>query len=727
MRTRTGLALVTFLGLGLSAATASAQLKGSDTLEEVTKDAIAAIPISGFTYLGGGSGAGESAMQAGTQAIAPMSRQLNSGASDAAKCTATAKQLAIALDGVAVVTGNPAHGDSLNQTATTTDDCSDSIEGKTLTGILKADGVTPCDASDGCSTPGQYTFADWKDVLSMVYGGMNNVSAQAKLFTAGGAACTYSVTQTTTASNETAGDSACGAGQVCFPNNKCGALGNVGYRNPARINCDSPVRRALAASYGNLFSDVGTTFACRTGTCTSLRHAYRRDDLSGTTDTFTSLVGLPSIPNLTKAFANNSPMPDRSATANAFCNAGPLPMNKGDADYLDNDPIRRAVDHNLVSGARVGLEQVSEFDSPSFGGNNNDANCNKGAIPTEHGSPTEPGVWPNPNLNQHDPATTSNATAMLAEMGSNGAGGVARGNKTRTCLGLVLPVSIPANFNNKQAYFGADPTTSAAPVVCDQLDQDGVSSAVASVIMDTLHSSDALCPNGTPQPCTLPFKFDPTLASTHNFNCLSDLVVPAVVGGYADRRIFNVHVVDSAGHYVKDNFINPNIPLSAARQNRVVAGFYRIHTTTNTNKNGSNPQVANCRTMSSTEQIGCLVKANTCSIGFAGREAADDILTLGSASNFAIMLKGFRPTVSNIQNLVNGNAANSYPASRVLWLNSINGFTGMSAQETQLFNFENTPASIDPIVVNRNFVQYPATDAGGNPLNRMKVCPATFP
>ena len=84
----------------------------------------------------------------------------------------------------------------------------------------------------------------------------------------------------------------------------------------------NPVRQALVDSYGNIFQDVPPTQSCRTGTCTKLRHAFRRDDLSGTTDTFVSLVGLTTIANPTKAFANNSPTPDRAAVANPFCNAG---------------------------------------------------------------------------------------------------------------------------------------------------------------------------------------------------------------------------------------------------------------------------------------------------------------------------------------------------------------------------------------------------------------------
>lgn len=735
MRTRTALAGTALIALGLNAGPASAQLslRGSDTLEEVTKEAIINAGLTAsLTYVGGGSGAGENAMLGGTQKIAPMSRPLQNAA-----CVPGAEQLVVGLDGIAVVGGNQVAGDSLDQTADPNDNCSDTISAKTVTGIMKADGVTPCDASDGCSPAGTYVFANWKEVLAMVYGGVNHNTAVGAINSAGGVACTYQSFAVCPASGAIpancapgclpgdhcleGNDSTCPAGQVCFPNNKCGDPAVVGTRNAGRVNCMNPVRVFLANNYGSIFGDLGTPHTCRNGTCTTLRHAFRRDDLSGTTDTFTGLVGLPGIANPTRAFNNNSPQADRQAAANPFCNAGERPMNKGDSDYLDLDPIRRAVDHQFVGGIRSGLEQVSEFDSPTFGGNNNDATCNalvggSVKIPQDRASTIQPGIWPDPNI--------PNSTALLqADLGSNGTGGVLRTTSTRTCLGLVVPVTLPANFSTAtQAFFG---DASGNPVACDIVAEDGVSNAVAAVIMDTQHSATALCPNGTPQPCLLPYKFDPAVPTTHhNFNCISDQLNPNVVGGYQDRRVFNLHPIDVNGHYVRDNYLNPAIPttsLSAARQARVVSAYYRLHTTTTTNLHNSVPTGGPCRLFSSTAQIGCLVKANTCSIGFAGREAADDLSIPGTvAQNLAFMIEGVRPTTANIQNLVTG-AGTVYPISRALWLNSIGGFSGASAAEQALYAFESVPANIDPIILSKNFTVVPPG------VTRLKSCPATFP
>jgi len=707
MRLKKGLAGATFLVLGVGGASnafAQLQLRGSDTLEDVTKDAVSAAGLTAsITYVGGGSGAGENAMVGGTQVIAPMSREIG-----AALCKPASQQLLVGLDGLAVVAGSQTGGDSESLTPATTDDCSDTISGGTTLNVAS------CVANDGCTTAGQYTFSSWKDVLALIYGGQNHNTGATTNAAADGA-CTYAPPP-----NEATADAACTAagfpGEVCYPNNKCGNPALVGRRNPARLNCLNPVRQALVDSYGSIFQDVAPTQSCRTGTCTKLRHAFRRDDLSGTTDTFVSLVGLTTIANPTKAFANNSPAKDRAAVANPFCNAGPQPMNKGDSDYLDLDPIRRAADLELVSGNRFGLEQVGQL-VPTFGGNNNDASCmlSIGGVPLQpddHASSTQPGIWPDPNV--------ANSEALLqADLGFDSVNGGLLPSPyaptTRLCLGLVLPVTLPANYSTVQQAYWGDATTG-TPVACDILDPPGVgpNRAIAPVIMDTLHSATALCPNGTHQPCDLPYKVDPNSPDGKNFNCFQNQLNPNLTG-YLDMRALNIHPVDVAGHYVKDNYVNPNITLSAARQARVVSGYYRLHTTRNTTRNGSVPKIASCQQFTSTDQIGCLVKANTCTIGFAGREAADKTLP---GANFALRMEGIVPSTQNIQNLVIAGATPIYPISRKLWLNALNGFSTATAAETSLFNFESVPGNIDPIIQGRNFVQVPST------VTRLRACPS---
>jgi hypothetical protein len=656
------MATAAFLTLGLGAvpkANAQLLMKGSDTLEDVAKDAIAAAGLSAaITYVGGGSGGGQGAMTSTppTQQIAPMSRQLNSTA-----CTtlgATIGQELIGLDGIAIVAGNQPGGDSDEQTASTADDCNDNISGGTVLA------VPGCTTADGCDASGNYTFTDWKDVLAVVYAGQNHTSA-AQLIS--------------------------------------------GARNPARINCGGAVRRTLVDNWGALFQNGTGAQSCRTGACTKLRHAFRRDDISGTTDTFVGLVGLVAIPPYTTAFDASPvflPKPDAAATANPFCNAGEKKMNKGDSDYLDLDPIRRATDQQ--SGTRLAFEQVGEGSLPAFGGNNNDTNCTDGdstvsgiqaqVPPTDSSSSSAPNVLPSQVI-------TGSTAALQDELGFPAGGAAVTKPNTRVCLGLVLPIVVPGNYTSEDAFFGANAST--APVQCSIDPVTGTTVRVNKIIDTTFTAS--LCPDGKPQPCLVPVN---NSTGTNNFNCYVAGLNPALLPLRTNTG-YNLHPLTSAGLFKRDNYVNPNIPISggipAARQNRVVTAFMRLHFNQVTNLNGSAPTLPAgqfCRQLSATNQIGCLVKANTCTIGFAGREGVDPNSV---ADNFAFKLNNIAPSKTNIQNLVTTAAlTDDYPLARGLYVNSVIGFSAVTGNELTLLNYVRNPANIDPIIIARNFVEVPA-------------------
>jgi hypothetical protein len=269
-------------------------LKGSDTLEEVTTDVLAACPGAtshGVSYQGTGSTAGENAMTAGTQTVAPMSRFLNLTAGVcngpppgspgfvAGAGASTAEGLVIGLDGVAIVAGQAnatACGGGLAFSAARSFQVTDS----TGAPVINCSG---CDV--GTST---YHLQTWRDVLALVYAGK-----------------THAMTGTTR-------------------------------------DCAGDVRRSLVNNWASLFET-----GCTGASCTQLKRAFRRADLSGTTDTFLGLVGLNSMPlaqNVTGATAKQID----------FCNANSAVLFGGDSDYLDNDPIRRPCDTNEEACARDG-------------------------------------------------------------------------------------------------------------------------------------------------------------------------------------------------------------------------------------------------------------------------------------------------------------------------------------------------------------------------------------
>lgn len=631
-------ALALLLGVGAASSASALDMKGSDTLAEVTKDAVSLCGLAtAINYVGGGSGTGQAAMVAGTQQIAPMSRELNGTA-----CTANSNQLLIGLDGISIITSNQTFGDSVSQTADLTDDCSDSLDGGTsLT-------VAGCVAADGCTTPGTYTFTDWKDVLAMVYGGQNHTTAAQLINNA---------------------------------------------RNPARINCAGAVRQALVNNWAAIFTDSALDpQPCRSTSCLRLKHAFRRADASGTTDTFVSLVGMVAIPNYTTVNPGSGLSPD--ATANPFCNAGTNLMSKGDSDYLDLDPIRRIVDSDSASNGRLGFEQVAQgYQTPSnppvvLGVD--DRTEPPVAVLADYSMSTEQNVLP-------DPSIAGSAALQVAAL------------QTRKGLGVVLVIEIPGNYTDERvAYYSSVPFMG-EPTLC-------APGKFAPAIPDLLHPSTALCPNGKNQPCLLPVNADNP--AVLNFNCLNNSPLPASPP-LKDNRVYNLLVVDSSGHYVRDNYINPSLTLSATRQNRVVSAFFRLHATQVTNLGGFAPGI-NCKKFTSTEQIGCLVAASPCSIGFAGRESVDNAL------NIATQVAGIQPTVTNIQNLVTLGTP-IYPLARRLWVNSLNGFPNVTGdQQTFLRCFEGlvpgvSQNDIDLVVQHRNFVMVPPG------VNRQKTCPATFP
>jgi hypothetical protein len=259
MTKTTVLATVLLIGAtasGIGAATNN-KLQGSDTLKDFTRKIIPTCAgATTLIYTGGGSGTAEAGMIAQSQEIGPMSRFFNANACKGA----TPKQAqghTVAFDGMSI--------------------SSDADNTQCASGALAFTGgfdVTDTTGAPVVNCPGcdlgtsHYTLKGtsggasdaWKDVLRLIYSGIPHTG------------------------------------------------GNI----IANQNCASDARRILANNYSLLFQG-----GCTTGACTQLNHAFRRDDLSGTTDTMITLLGLPAI----------------TSTPNPFCN--------GD-EQSDNDPIRRA-------------------------------------------------------------------------------------------------------------------------------------------------------------------------------------------------------------------------------------------------------------------------------------------------------------------------------------------------------------------------------------------------
>jgi hypothetical protein len=128
----------------------------------------------------------------------------------------------------------------------------------------------------------------------------------------------------------------------------------------APYGCGGAIRRALVQNWSALFNaDCATPASCpvdysvqgvSSSSASGLSHAWRRGDLSDTSDAFVSLVGFGARQLGPSPNAPNAGTPANPLTTNPFCNS--RDANDGStsvgsaADYADLDPIRVTCDDN---------------------------------------------------------------------------------------------------------------------------------------------------------------------------------------------------------------------------------------------------------------------------------------------------------------------------------------------------------------------------------------------
>jgi hypothetical protein len=220
------------------------------------------------------------------------------------------------------------------------------------------------------------------------------------------------------------------------------------------------------------------------------------------------------------------------------------------------------------------------------------------------------------------------------------------------------------------------------------------------------------CPNGTAQvllKCLYP------TSAAGNFGCLNMGVNVPTIGELKriDGRAYNLILragPDPDHNIVRDLHGTP-----------VTGAFYRLHESAVRPGSSGVP----CMESDSTAQIGCLVQASPCSIGFASREAADDV-TIGNNGVRSLLLgapdnsTAVAPTDAAVQALLGScggsvNLATRYPLARRLWLNTIGGFADplMPADQQALSRCFADRTFIDPLLLNHHFVTLPEPAALG--------------
>jgi hypothetical protein len=434
-------------------------------------------------------------------------------------------------------------------------------------------------------------------------------------------------------------------------------------------DCNSAARRALVDNWDNLFR--GTTGATcadsnpdngATNVEPGLRHAFRRDEESGTTDVFLGQLSLPTVNFQQTAPGNSTVIPTGSnATQTAIYRA------------LASSPfcnIRRPEDKN------VPVNKGGSFIPPMY----------QVGLPAGAGGPTLVGSQ---GLVPYDAALGDNARFMAPYMPEMQDQDPIRRKcfgpkvtiadsptapREEVCaadgtLGVVLPINPPPALAPAERY----------PVApCEDTRDFEFGPAPTRPTGDPVR-----CPNGdAPQDgqCLLPTR---TAGAGFAFDCLNNgLNSPAAIfdtdgngseypdapttdgRGDADGRAYNL-VLRAANGAVR-TIARPNPVALGTMTLPIVGAYYRLHSS----RSGlaAPNHTAVCATQDdATDQIGCLVQKNLCSMGFAGGGAVTN-----NPGTVAALVNGIAPSTANVQALVTGGT--TYPIARKLYLNSIRGF-----------------------------------------------------
>jgi hypothetical protein len=223
------------------------------------------------------------------------------------------------------------------------------------------------------------------------------------------------------------------------------------------------------------------------------------------------------------------------------------------------------------------------------------------------------------------------------------------------CLGVVLPVSIPQDVVTQTPWW--EPF---------RYPSGGSCTPGVRAFVNPYPVHEIICPDGVLKrisgTCRLPQN-----TSNGRFDCVVDTTLAP--GNTPDPRVFTLMPVDNTGHITNmlDSYSNPNISTTPSLR-RFSRAYFRIHMVRPDNSQKQATTTTGCTATDDTSQIGCLVKASPCSIGYAAREAVD---ATEPFNNVALRIVGVQATQEAIQNLLTGGAP-VYPMSRRLWLNSTN-------------------------------------------------------
>jgi cysteine-rich repeat protein len=645
------IATATFLVVGAGAAGAGAltlpnPYQGSDTLFNVTRQSLTSIGLTAADYVGGGSGNGESAMALvpPTQTTSPMSRMMKGG-------------------------GVCGFGGGTNGTGAT--HASGIVVGLDAVDIL---GSTNSAASATCgggsaggngilNSGGSISASTWKDALALVYGGKDNQTGKVDC-------------------NQTSRVNLVSKWSQLFQNASC-------------------TNGVAACGDGNHNGDTGSTGVVD-GTV-ALWHAYRRDETSGTSDVFSSILGLsPSTSSSALNGFGTSPFCNAMNWDTTTQNAGTCVNTasgtfKPHSQFTGPGGVPDSVDptHRMPPPGLNGLQVWGSAPDPSQ---------------TYKGSAVAWDVLPT-QMQDNDPIRRACFGGQVTVTGHIG---------EDVCnidgsLGLVLPL-VDTDF----VATIADPVHSSKtldqyPPVATQQCGSLINGAAPNVFTCAPHNDfhPGECPNGdvAGQVCAYPIAGKKAPLDGFGQCVASAATVQSgtarVAAGNADGRIYNLFMTSGSNVDGAITLIQQNIPALGITLD-FAGGYNRIHAVDVT-ASGETP----CQMVDMTDQIGCLGQADPCSIGYAGdggklwnshAAAPGGPTNPASPGIDAVNIYGVYPQTSSVQAL---GEKTEYPLSRKLYFNTMAGFSTVTSDELTLAKFEaggsggTTP--FDTIITNNGF------------------------
>jgi hypothetical protein len=371
----------------------------------------------------------------------------------------------------------------------------------------------------------------------------------------------------------------------------------MGIDQHGNVDCGSPVRRALVQNWRNLFttdpSCPGGDMHCESG----LTHAWRLADASGTADAF---VGILLAKNgAGRALGTMSNAPTAVPGIDPFCNSFEANDPNHSPQYLDSTGTLNGDGASTTQMTDGRVNDSEDHDPIRTPCDANDTIC---------------------SASGQCFAQTTQAACVATSAQCQWNSSTSKCSTTND-LGLVLPIFMP------DVQYGVP---SVDPELYPTATCSG-SCALLPVCVGGLLPPGYLCPNGA-KPiaarCWTPVidtaGLDPrcivTDPTTRCFGSPGSL-------GQIDSRVYNkatwVMSIELPADY---QFGDATFQVALDRNYRLMDGsFYRLHMQTPSSYNTRAPDAnytGTCTQSDNTSQIGCLVDADDCSMGFAGLGAA---------------------------------------------------------------------------------------------------------